>query len=77
VAEGFDAGVRLEDSVPQDMIAVRFGKGTRFVAVASPRYLKQHGAPRTPDDLHEACVHPLSHAKWTHLSMGDRQTYVP
>src|SRR5580704_16632762 len=52
VAEGFDAGVRLEDSVPQDMVAVRFGGGTRFVAVASPRYLKQHdGPPRTPADL--------------------------
>jgi DNA-binding transcriptional LysR family regulator len=58
VAEGFDAGVRLEDSVPQDMIAVRFGGGTRFVAVASPRYLKQHGnAPRAPADLRKhACI---------------------
>jgi DNA-binding transcriptional LysR family regulator len=58
VAEGFDAGVRLEDSVPQDMIAVRFGGGTRFVAVASPRYLKQHGSlPRTPADLKKhACI---------------------
>ena len=52
VAEGFDAGVRLEDSVPQDMIAVRFGGSSRFVAVASPRYLKQCEAPpRTPADL--------------------------
>jgi DNA-binding transcriptional LysR family regulator len=57
VAEGFDAGVRLEDSVPQDMVAVRFGGATRFVAVASPRYLKQHEAPRTPADLlKHACV---------------------
>jgi DNA-binding transcriptional LysR family regulator len=51
VAEGFDAGVRLEDSVPQDMIAVRFGGDSRFVAVASPRYLKQNGSPRAPADL--------------------------
>jgi DNA-binding transcriptional LysR family regulator len=58
VAEGFDAGVRLEDSVPQDMIAVRFGGATRFVAVASPRYLKQQAiALRTPADLQKhACI---------------------
>jgi DNA-binding transcriptional LysR family regulator len=57
VAEGFDAGVRLEDSVPQDMIAVRFGGDSRFVAVASPRYLKQYGSPRTPNDLEKhACI---------------------
>jgi DNA-binding transcriptional LysR family regulator len=58
VAEGFDAGVRLQDSIPQDMIAVRFGGGARFVAVASPRYLKQHGSlPRTPADLQKhACI---------------------
>ena len=57
VAEGFDAGVRLEDSVPQDMIAVSFGGSSRFVAVASPRYLKQHNAPRVPSDLKKhACI---------------------
>ena len=57
VAEGFDAGVRLEDSVPQDMIAVRFGGAARFVAVASPRYLKRHEAPRTPADLRKhTCI---------------------
>src|SRR4029077_10435255 len=34
VAEGFDAGVRLVESVPQDMVAVAFGGTSRFVAVA-------------------------------------------
>src|SRR5580704_2679976 len=57
VAEGFDACVRLEDSVPQDMIAVRFGGPTRFVAVASPRYLRHHDPPRTPGDLNKhTCI---------------------
>ena len=36
VAEGFDAGVRLGESVPQDMIAVRFGAAARFLVGASP-----------------------------------------
>jgi DNA-binding transcriptional LysR family regulator len=51
VAEGFDAGIRLGESVPQDMIAVRLGADTRFLAVASPTYLHEHPAPLTPDDL--------------------------
>lgn len=51
VAEGFDAGVRLGEAVPQDMIAVRFGGTTRFVTVASPAYLSARPPPRTPDDL--------------------------
>jgi len=57
VATGFDAGVRLGESVPQDMIAVRFGGPVRFVAVASPAYLARHPAPQTPDDLKDhACL---------------------
>ena len=51
VAQGFDAGVRLGEAVPQDMVAVRFGAETRFVAVASPGYLATRTPPRTPDDL--------------------------
>ncbi|WP_341520205.1 LysR family transcriptional regulator [Pseudomonas sp. G.S.17] len=51
VAEGFDAGIRLGESVPQDMIAVRLGADTRSLAVASPTYLHEHPAPLTPDDL--------------------------
>lgn len=57
VAEGFDAGIRLGEAVPQDMIAVRFGGSIRFVAVAAPSYLAGHEAPQTPDDLQRhACI---------------------
>ena len=57
VAEGFDAGVRLGESVPQDMVGVRFGGPARFVAIASPRYLKKRPAPRSPSDLlQHACI---------------------
>jgi DNA-binding transcriptional LysR family regulator len=51
IAEGFDAGVRLREAVPQDMIAIPFGGDVRFLAVASPAYLSRHGTPGTPDDL--------------------------
>jgi DNA-binding transcriptional LysR family regulator len=57
VADGFDAGIRLGEAVPQDMIAVRFGGEMRFVAVASPAYLKARKPPRAPDDLNDhACI---------------------
>lgn len=51
VADGFDAGVRLFEDVPRDMIAVRFGPDLRFMAVASPAYLSRHEAPNVPQDL--------------------------
>jgi len=51
VAAGFDAGIRVLDDVPRDMIAVRFGSDMRFVAVASPEYLSRHEAPTSPRDL--------------------------
>ncbi|MBY5879027.1 LysR family transcriptional regulator [Rhizobium leguminosarum] len=57
VADGFDAGIRLREAVPLDMIAVKFGGDTRFVAVASPAYLAAHPAPQTPDALKtHACI---------------------
>lgn len=51
VEEGFDAGVRLGESVEKDMIAVRIGPDWRLVAVASPEYLTQYGMPEHPQDL--------------------------
>lgn len=51
VAEGFDAGVRLGESLPQDMIAVPFGGGCQFIVIGSPQYLAKHGTPQTPDEL--------------------------
>src|SRR5690606_9236626 len=51
VEEGFDAGVRLGESVEKDMVAVRIGPDWRLVAVASPDYLAGHGTPEHPRDL--------------------------
>ena len=51
VGDGFDAGVRLFDDVPRDMIAVRFGPNLQFAAVASPQYLERYPLPQTPQDL--------------------------
>jgi DNA-binding transcriptional LysR family regulator len=51
VAERFDAGIRLGETVAQDMIAVRIGPDLRMAAVAAPSYFAEHTPPRTPHDL--------------------------
>jgi DNA-binding transcriptional LysR family regulator len=51
VEDGFDAGIRLGESVEKDMIAVRIGPGWRLVAVASPEYFATHTKPEHPKDL--------------------------
>ncbi|MAM75443.1 LysR family transcriptional regulator [uncultured Tistrella sp.] len=57
VEHGFDAGVRLLEAVPRDMVAVKFGGDIRFIAVAAPSYLRSCEPPRTPDDLQaHACI---------------------
>ena len=51
VAERFDAGIRLGETIGKDMIAVRVGPELRMAAVASPTYFQDHAPPRTPADL--------------------------
>jgi DNA-binding transcriptional LysR family regulator len=52
VGERFDAGVRPDGRIERDMIAVPMSGEFRAIVAASPSYLAQHPAPRTPDDLH-------------------------
>ncbi|WP_028602432.1 LysR family transcriptional regulator [Ottowia thiooxydans] len=52
VAGGFDAGIRLAEAVPQDMVAIRLTGDVRFAAVAAPSYFKARGRPAVPQDLH-------------------------
>jgi DNA-binding transcriptional LysR family regulator len=53
VAERFDAGVRLGESIAKDMVAVRIGPDLRMAVVAAPSYFAEHPKPRTPQDLAE------------------------
>jgi DNA-binding transcriptional LysR family regulator len=50
VAEGFDAGIRLVEAIPRDMIAVKLGIAVRFVVVGVPALLRRR-KPRQPADL--------------------------
>jgi DNA-binding transcriptional LysR family regulator len=51
VERGFDAGVRLGESVHQDMVAVPLTGPLTMGVVASPEYLRRVPAPRHPNDL--------------------------
>jgi len=53
VAEGFDAGIRLNESLERDMIAARLGGELRILVVATPEYFSTYGKPQHPDDLDE------------------------
>lgn len=52
VAGGFDAGIRLTEAVPQDMIAVQVSGPVTFAVVGSPAYFASHGRPKVPQDLY-------------------------
>ncbi|WP_236621794.1 LysR family transcriptional regulator [Luteimonas huabeiensis] len=51
VRGGFDAGIRLGCKLAGDMVSLPIDRGQRRVVVASPAYLRAHGAPATPADL--------------------------
>ena len=66
LAEGFDAGIRYEESLHQDMIAIPIGpRRQRFVCAASPDYLTRHGTPAHPHDV-------LGHASIRHRFVSGR-----
>ena len=52
LAAGCDAGIRYEERLEQDMIAVPIGpRVQRFATAAAPAYLDRHGRPEHPRDL--------------------------
>ncbi|MBD8653213.1 LysR family transcriptional regulator [Rhizobium sp. CFBP 13726] len=57
VAAGFDAGIRLGETVDKDMIAVKIGPDLRTVVVGTPSYFERYPPPLTPYDLdRHACI---------------------
>ena len=53
VADRFDAGVRLGNTIDKDMIAVPIGPPLRMAVIASSAYFAAHPIPKTPQDLME------------------------
>nr|WP_244981909.1 LysR family transcriptional regulator [Corallococcus exercitus] len=58
IAAGCDAGIRYDERLEQDMIAVPIGpRVQRFATAAAPAYLERHGRPEHPRDLMKhACL---------------------
>jgi DNA-binding transcriptional LysR family regulator len=58
LAEGCDAGIRYEERLELDMIAIPIGpRLQRAATAASPAYLARHGRPQHPRDLlRHACM---------------------
>ncbi|MCI0997511.1 LysR family transcriptional regulator [Pseudomonas sp. ICMP22404] len=58
LAAGCDAGIRYDDRLEQDMIAIPIGpRVQRFATAASPAYLQARGRPAHPRDLlQHACL---------------------
>lgn len=58
LAAGFDAGIRYDERLERDMIAVPIGpRRQRYVTVAAPAYLEARGMPQHPRDLLEhSCI---------------------
>lgn len=55
LAAGFDAGVRYDERLEKDMIAVPLAGPQRFVVVGSPAHFARHGRPTHP---REVLAHP-------------------
>lgn len=51
VADRFDAGVRMGDTIDRDMIAMPISPKLRMAAVATPDYFAKHAKPKRPEDL--------------------------
>jgi DNA-binding transcriptional LysR family regulator len=77
VEEGFDAGIRLGESLRDGMTAVKIKPRLRFAVVGSPAYFATRSKPRTPHDLKDhVCIQNMypSGARYAWEFKRDDQT---
>lgn len=68
VAEGFDAGIRYGDRVPQDMIGVALSAPQPWIVVGAPALIARVGRPQSPEELlQRPCVE---------MRLGDNSRYA-
>ncbi len=51
VTAGYDAGIRLGQSIAQDMVAIRLSRPLPWSIVSAPAYFERAGIPERPQDL--------------------------
>lgn len=80
VEEGLDVAIRIAHLADSSLSAVRVGS-VRRVICASPRYLAEHGIPRTPAELSRFEVYMFSSSTtepaWSFASGSRGQTVSP
>ena len=79
VAGGFDAGVRIAEAVPRDMIAVPLGPCQQPMVIGAPAYFAEHGQPRSPHELiRHRCIRARMASgviwRWEFESQGEALT---
>jgi DNA-binding transcriptional LysR family regulator len=71
--EGVDVAIRIGELPDSSLQAVRVGQVRRLIC-ASPAYLKNHGRPLSPDDLHQHAIVSASsvtpHPEWRLVDKG-------
>ncbi|WP_440965768.1 LysR family transcriptional regulator [Massilia sp. GER05] len=83
LAAGCDAGIRYEEKLEQDMVAVPIGpRVQRMAAAAAPDYLDRRGRPQHPRDLLDhACMRARFASgaviRWTFERDGETLTIDP
>ncbi|OOH91187.1 LysR family transcriptional regulator [Pasteurellaceae bacterium 15-036681] len=82
IAEGFDAGIRLNDDVAEGMIAVKISPPLKMVLVASPDYFERYGIPKNIQELeqHQCICYRLSNGgiyAWEFEHNGKPTSFVP
>jgi DNA-binding transcriptional LysR family regulator len=73
VAQGFDAGIRLSDTLAKDMVAIKLFGPVRFITSGSPKYLNMAGRPKHPRDL---LAHNCLRIRFGNSDIYDRWEYV-
>ncbi|MGL6530353.1 LysR substrate-binding domain-containing protein [Aeromonas hydrophila] len=69
IEDGYDAALFYGDLLPKEMIGVPLGPPQRYLVVAAPTYLAEHGTPQHPRELtRHACIGyrltPSHHYRW-------------
>jgi DNA-binding transcriptional LysR family regulator len=82
VEEGFDAGIRLGESLREGMTAVRIRPRLRLIVVGAPRYFAARSVPTVPDALrNHVCIrniYPSGVAyPWSFARDGHRIEFHP
>ena len=78
IQEGFDLAIRIAQLEDSSLIAKKL-MSARGILCASPRYLKEHGTPQTPEDLKEGHVrlnYSGGRENWKFVTPGGKELSV-